>query len=65
MSSGASTFGGALYVSVRQAAASLGKSERTVRYLCESGTVPAARIGRAWSVPVSWLRQLAPTNHRQ
>lgn len=56
MSTAASTYGEAAYVTVQRAAKALSLSARTVRDYAATNTIPARRVGRHWLVPVSWLR---------
>jgi excisionase family DNA binding protein len=41
------------YVSVKTAAEILAMPERTVRYHCQKGRMPARKVGRAWRIPKS------------
>jgi excisionase family DNA binding protein len=47
------------FASVPEAAAFLGVDVRTVRRAIGAGEIPATRVGAAWRVPASWLRQQA------
>ncbi len=58
MTTAPSTFGRAAFVRVHRVAEVMSLSTRTVRSYCESGTIPASRVGRHWLVPVSFLRGL-------
>ncbi len=59
MSQSPSTFGRARFVQVHRVAEVLSLSHRTVQHHCASGVIPAQRVGKAWLVPVDYLRSLS------
>ena len=56
---------GAVYLSVREVAATFRVSAKTVRRWIESGTLPATRPGRDWRVARSDLHDLAQRRGNQ
>ena len=53
-----STFGRASFIRVHRAAEIMSLSARTIRSYCESGAIPAQRVGRHWLIPVVYIRSL-------
>ena len=54
-----------LALNVRQAAALLNVTERTITRLCVAGQLPAARVGRAWRLDRDELREFLQKNRRK
>jgi excisionase family DNA binding protein len=50
---------GRLFADIPQAAAILGRDERTVRRAAAEGEIPATKVGAKYLIPVAWLREQA------
>ncbi len=50
---------GRLFAEVPEAAAILGRDERTIRRAAAAGDIPATRVGKQYLIPTEWLRQQA------
>ena len=50
---------GRLFADVPEAAALLGRDERTVRKAAAEGEIPATKVGQKWLIPTAWLREQA------
>lgn len=51
--------GGRLFADVPEAAAILGRDERTVRKAAAVGEIPSSKVGQKYLIPVAWLREQA------
>ncbi len=52
-------------VSARDAALLLGAAPSTVRYWCQTGVLPARKIGKGWVVRIEELNKLTRTETKE
>jgi len=50
---------GRLFLDVPELARIFRHDQRTIRRGCESGEIPAVRVGSRWRIPVEWVREAA------
>ena len=51
--------------SITEAALFCNYAERTLRYLCETGVVPARKVGRAWIVNRYTARRITKARRKE